>query len=101
MTYIGQVTNGIGLALLTTSTFPEVVDSIEKRSDYADYDKDEMHLHISGVFVFISALAQLIGVFSGSTIAGLWGYNAAYVFGGCIMVTYGVTYAILCRAGND
>lgn len=57
MTYIGQVTNGVGLALLTTTTFPEVVDSIEKRSDYVDYDKDEMHLHISSVFVFISALA--------------------------------------------
>jgi hypothetical protein len=51
------VTNGVGLALLTTTTFPEVVDSIEKRSDYVDYDKDEMHLHISSVFVFISALA--------------------------------------------
>ncbi len=40
-------------------------------------------------------------MFLGSTIAGKWGYNAAYLFGGCFMIFYGVMYAILCRAGNE
>ena len=28
--YVSQVVNGIALALLTTTTFPEVVESVEK-----------------------------------------------------------------------
>lgn len=32
--YIGQVLNGVALALLTTTTFPEIVDSVEKTDMY-------------------------------------------------------------------
>lgn len=91
--------NGFGLALLTTTCFPECVDSVEKRSDYAQYDKESTNLQISSLFVFVSSLAQLLGLFFGSTFADLWGYNIAFIIAGTIMICYAIFYAAMCGTG--
>lgn len=85
---------------MTTTTFPEIVDSVERREDYSQYDKESMNLHISGVFVLISAVAQLLGVFLGSTLAGAYGYNAAFIGGGIFMIAYALFYYLTCGLGD-
>ena len=55
-----------------------------------------MNLHISGMFVFISAVAQLLGVFLGSTFAGTWGYNTAFIIIGMTLIAFGCLYGLLC-----
>ena len=98
--FVAQLLTGCGFALLTTTTFPEIVDAVENRPDYHLYTKESTQLHISGVFVFISALAQLIGVFFGSTIAGVWSYNVAFVVAGFILIAYAILYAFVCGLGD-
>ena len=34
MVYLAQIVNGSAFAVLTTTTFPEIVDSVENRHDY-------------------------------------------------------------------
>lgn len=87
--------------MLTTTTFPEIVDSVENRHDYSEYNKESMNLHISSVFVLISAVAQLIGVFFGSTFAGLWGYNIAFVLAGLALISFAIVYAFVCGLGDN
>jgi MFS family permease len=100
MVYVAQVINGGSFAVLTTTTFPEVVDSVENRDDYSQYNREALNLHISGMFVFVSALAQLLGVFLGSTFAGTWGYNTAFIIMGLIMIVFGFLYAAVCGLGE-
>lgn len=38
--WIGQILNGFALALLTTTSFPEIVDAMERIPEYPYYDKD-------------------------------------------------------------
>lgn len=64
--YIGQILNGISLALLTTTTFPEIVDSVEKTKEYPSYEREKVNIYISGFFVLLSSIAQALGTFSGS-----------------------------------
>lgn len=51
--YVGQCINGIFLALLTTTSFPEIVDCMEKTPLYPYYEKDHADVYVSGFFVFI------------------------------------------------
>jgi MFS family permease len=96
MVYLAQIVNGSAFSILTTTTFPEIVDSVENRPDYYQYDKESMNLHISGMFVFVSAIAQLLGVFLGSSFAGTWGYNTAFIIIGMTLIAYGCLYGLIC-----
>lgn len=96
MVYLAQIVNGSAFSILTTTTFPEIVDSVENRPDYYQYDKESMNLHISGMFVFISAIAQLLGVFLGSSFAGTWGYNTAFIIIGMTLIAFGCLYGLIC-----
>lgn len=49
--YIGQCLNGVSLALLTTTSFPEIVDTVEKTVEYPSYDQEKVNFYISGLFV--------------------------------------------------
>lgn len=101
MVYLGSTVNGIGFCLLQTTNFPEIVDTVENRPDYFQYDKESMNLHISGMFVFVQAVAQLIGVFLSGTFADIWGYNTAFVAGGATLITFCLIYIMICGLGED
>ena len=51
--YLGQIVNGCSLALLTTTTFPEIVDSVEHTEMYPSYDKDSINIYVSGFFILL------------------------------------------------
>lgn len=55
--YVGQCLNGVSLALLTTTSFPEIVDSVERTDEYPSYDQEEVNFYISGLFVMLAAIA--------------------------------------------
>ena len=57
MVCVGMFMVGVSKSLLSTSTFPEVVDSVEMMPDYQEFDEDEMQIHLSGLYVSIGALA--------------------------------------------
>ena len=49
--YVSQFVNGVGLAMLTTQTFPEIVAAAENTPVAQTYEKEKMNLYISGLFV--------------------------------------------------
>lgn len=98
--YVGQCLNGVCLALLTTTSFPEIVDCVEKTPLYSQYDKEKADLYISGFFVFISAVAQALGTFAGSFSAGMIGYNWSFISGGIALIVFAVVYAVACGPGH-
>lgn len=49
--YTSQILNGMSLGMLTTTTFPEIVDAVERTPMFSSYEKDEVHIYISGLFV--------------------------------------------------
>lgn len=55
--YIGQCINGAALAVLSVTSFPEIVDAVEKTPEYPYYDKDYVNFYISGLFVMLAAIA--------------------------------------------
>lgn len=101
MVYVGTVITGSGFSLLTTTTFPEIVDAIERKADYSQFVKEDINLHISGLFVFMTAGAQLLGVFLGSTLAGALSYTTAFVLIGVVLIIYAGIYAAVCGVGSE
>ena len=68
--------------------------------DYADYDKDEVHLWASSMYVGITAIAQGLGFFFGSAIGGGIGYNQAFVILALLTWAYLFLYLLVCGAGD-
>jgi MFS family permease len=98
--YIGQITNGIAFALLTTTTFPEIVDSVERTDMYPSYNKEDSNLYISGFYVFLQSIATALGTFFGSFAADVIGYNWAFICAGLAMILFAVVYAIVVGPGE-
>ena len=84
------------MALLTTTTFPELVDSVEICKTYKLYDIDEMNNYLSGFYVLLFSLGSVFGTFFGNFIVGLIGYELAFVVLGLMMWGYTLIYALLC-----
>lgn len=99
--YLGQCLNGVTLALLTTTTFPEIVDSVEKTKEYEFYDKERVNIYVSGFFVLLSSIAQALGTFAGSFAADMIGYNWAFISGGIALIVYAFVYYAITGTGED
>jgi MFS family permease len=99
--WVGQILNGMALSLLSTTSFPEIVDAIERTAEYPYYNKDEVQLYVSMVFVMFAAVAQGIGTFFGSFIAELTGYTGAFVVGGGVTWLFTLVYALVCGGGQE
>lgn len=89
-----------GLALLTTTTTPEILDSIERTDNYKYYDKDELQLYIVGITIQCQGIAQGLGGFLGNSMAGWLGYAWAFASIGIFTACFLATYAIICGAGT-
>ena len=100
LVYISQILNGFAMALLTTTSFPEIVDNAEKSEFYHLYNKEAIQLWISGTFVLWISIANAIGTFLGSVAADAIGYSWSFVAAGCYMVTFTIIYASVCGTGN-
>ncbi len=99
--YIGQFLNGAGLALLTTTTLPEIVDSVERTELYPRYDKDSVNIYISGMFILLSSIGQALGTFFGSTAADAIGYTWSFIAGGIFTFCFCVCYLVICGGGYE
>ena len=99
--YIGQIINGSGFALLTTTTFPEIVDAVERTEMYPSYDRDSVNIYISGFFILLSSIGQALGTFTGSTAADYIGYTWAFIAAGIFTFCFCVCYILICGCGQE
>lgn len=86
---------------MTTTTFPEIVDSVERTKEYPEYDKEKINVYISGFFVLLSSIAQALGTFFGSFAADMIGYNWAFISGGIALILYAFAYWVICGGGEE
>ena len=100
MVYLSQCLNGLSLALLTTTTFPEIIDNAEQSEFYPLYNKEQLNLWVSGAFVLWTSIANAMGTFLGSVAAQAIGYSWAFFSAGCFLVFITIVYALVCGTGN-
>lgn len=81
--------------------FPELMDCVEKRSDYEEYDIDQLRIRISSFSLLVSVLGQAMGAFWGVYLAEKRGYSFAFITGGIILIGFAVLYAGLCGLGDE
>lgn len=86
--------------MLTTTGFPEIVDTVEKSAYYHQYDKEEVNIYVSSFFVLLVATANAIGTFCGSFTADLIGYTWAFSCGGIFLIGFAAVYAVACGPGE-
>ena len=89
-----------GLALLSTTTTPEILDTIERTDSYKFYDKDELQLYIVGITIQCQGIAQGLGGFMGNSMAGWLGYAWAFASVGVFTACFLLTYACVCGPGT-
>lgn len=68
---------------------------------YSLYNKEELNLYISSLYVFLSSLATALGTFFGSFASDKIGYTWALTDGGMLLIGFSVLYAFFCGAGEN
>ena len=81
--------------------FPEMMDCIERRSDYNEYNIDQLRIRVSSFSLFVSVLGQALGAFFGIFVAEKRGYQFAFVLAGLILICFSVLYASICGLGEE
>jgi hypothetical protein len=86
---------------LTTTSFPEIVDSVERTDEYPSYDQEEVNFYISGLFVMLAAVAQAFGTFFGSFATDYLGFTGAFVVAGAGTWGFTILYMVACGGGIE
>ena len=97
---MGQILNGFGMAFVMDTNLSELMDCVERRPDFQQYDKNTIDIRIPSFTLILQSIGQAIGAFSASFTADSKSYNFTFVVGGVSLFVFASLYAILCGFGE-
>lgn len=97
---MGQILNGFGMAFVMDTNLPELMDCVERRPDFHQYNKNTIDIKIPSFTLILQSIGQAIGAFSASFTADSKSYNFTFVVGGVSLFVFASLYATLCGFGE-
>lgn len=92
---------GALLALLVTTSFPELCDCVENIPELKGCDEDEKDIYLSSLYNVISTGADCIAMTLSGVLAGYVGYVYSYLCVGIFTSLFGAVYWVVCGPGKD
>ena len=94
---IGFISIGLSASFIAIPCLPEIIDSIEEDKKLNQlYDREILHGVVTGLFVMLQCLGEMIGPVLGSSLAETYGFANAQNLCAAFLFVFSITYFISC-----